>query len=98
MRLVKVIGKIWDLTCLTDDRYISDNLTEAEANNRVIKGLNIGGSADVLKGGLVKSKAIAIIEIAVNGYLRQEPYNIYYNKQGFYCNVQNKRIYLRNLI
>lgn len=99
MKLIKIEGKIYDLTILWNPVYES-RLSLDEQNLRAIKGNDIVtyGIGRLLRPGVVKSKATAIIEIKVNDFPRQELYEIYYTKKGFYCNVQGNRVYLKDII
>ena len=102
MKLIKVDGKIWELSVLSDDRYAEsdkDDTTLEEKNIRTIKGLGwFRGIVTVLSGNGVKSKAKAVIETKVNGLPHQITYDIYHNSKGFYCNVQKERIFLRDIV
>lgn len=102
MKLVEIQGKIWELTCLWDDRFadsLNDKTPLPEKNLRTIQGRGWhSGVVRVLAKHAVKSKALAIIETDVNGLPHQLSYEIYHSSKGFYCNVQGIRVYLAGLI
>jgi hypothetical protein len=100
MKLIKIEGKIWELTCLQDDKYAeSDEVSTDEANRCAIRGIGWRrGIARPLSNNGVKSKATAIIETIVNGLPQQIRYEIYHNSKGFFCNIRGSRVFLIYLI
>jgi len=100
MKLVRIDGKIWELSCLQSDKYAgSKEISIEEANIRTIDGLGWhSGAVRVLANNGVKSKAIAVIETIVSDLPCQMSYDIYHNSKGFFCNVQGNRIFLKNLL
>ena len=102
MKLIKINGKIWELSVLWDDKYAeseNDEIDLDEKNIRVIQGLGwFKGIVRVLSRNGVKSKATAIIETTVNGLPGQMEYEIYHNSKGFFCKVQKERIFLKNIV
>jgi hypothetical protein len=100
MKLIKIKGKIWELSCLQSDEYaVNDEITITEANFKTIQGQGwYRGIVRVLSSNGVKSKATAVIETTVNGLPSQMNYEIYHNSKGFFCKVQGKRIFLKDLI
>lgn len=102
MKLIKIEGNIWELTCLQNHKYVSstyDNTPLEIKNEQTIKNLGwFRGIIQTIANHGIKSKAIAIIEIDVNGLPTQNRYEIYHNSKGFYCKIQKKRIFLIDLI
>ena len=100
MKLIRIEGKIWELTCLQDDRYaVNEHVSIADANLHVIRGKSWFNNINrTLSNHGVKSKAIAVIEAKVNGLPQQIRYEIYHNSKGFFCNVQGQRIFLETLL
>ena len=90
MKLIRIEGKIWELTCLQDDKYAENEVVSIEeANIYVIRGLDWFNNVNrPLSNHGVKSKAVAVIETTVNGLPHQIEYEIYHNSKGFFCIVQ----------
>lgn len=98
MKLVKIDGNIWELSCLQREYSRTNrNIPVEEANNRVIDGSDISDVTRVLSGYGVRSEATATIETIVHGLPHQMQYVIYLNSKGFYCKVQNQRIFLKDI-
>jgi hypothetical protein len=102
MKLIRIEGKIWELSILWDDKYAeseNDESTLHEKNMRAIQGKGwFRGIVRVLAGNAVKSKAMAVIETTVNGLPHQMSYEIYHNSKGFFCKVQKQRVFLNDLV
>ena len=99
MKLIKINGKVWELSCLWSDEYAeTSKITIDEANIMAINGLGWGsGVVRVLANNGIKSKAMAVIETTVNGLPCQLNYEIYHNTKGFFCKVQGERVFLKDL-
>lgn len=102
MKLIRIDGKIWELSILWDDKYADNEKDETslmQKNIRAIQGLGwYKGIVRVLSGNAVKSKATAVIETTVNGLPHQMSYDIYHNSKGFFCKVQRERVFLSDII
>ena len=100
MKLIRIKGKIWELSCLQSDKYaVNDEVTITEANFKTIQGQGwYRGIVRVLSNNCIKSKAIAVIETIVSGLPHQMNYEIYHNSKGFFCKVQGNRVFLKDLI
>ena len=99
-KLIKIEGKIWELSCLQSDKYaVSKEISIEEANIRTIDGLGWhSGVVRVLANNGVKSKAMAVIETIVSDLPCQMTYEIYHNSRGFFCKVQGNRVFLKDLL
>lgn len=99
MRLISVNGNIWELSCL-QRAYATNgrNMPQAEANRRVIQGKDISDITRTLSGFGVRSEATAIIETIVHELPHQMEYDIYLNSKGFFCKVQNQRIFIKDIM
>lgn len=102
MKLIRVEGKIWELSILWDNRYAESDGDETpleQKNLRAIQGLGWHrGIVRILSGNAVKSKAKAVIETTVNGLPHQMSYDIYHNSKGFFCKVQKERVFLKDIL
>jgi hypothetical protein len=102
MKLIKINGRIWELTILQSEEYVDSEKDDTELNVKnscAIQGLGwFRGIVRVLSGNKVKSKATAVIETTVSGLPHQMTYEVYHNSKGFYCIVQRERIFLKDLI
>jgi len=100
MKLIKIEGKIWELSCLQNDRYAENTeISIDEANVMAIKGHDwLRGIVRVIAKNGIKSKANAVIETTVNELPQQMVYEIYHNSKGFFCKVQGKRVFLKELV
>jgi hypothetical protein len=99
MKLIKLNGRIWELSTLQNDKYAADETSLDEANIYAIKGISWHRNiVRPLANHNVRSKATAIIETSVNGLPQQIEYEIYHNSKGFFCNVQGQRVFLEDLL
>lgn len=102
IRLIKIDGKIWELSILWEPHGWdkTDEMSLDSQNYNAILGRDIKprGLGRVLSNNTVVSKARAIVEISINGLPSQNIYAIYHSSKGFYCNIQKRRVYLKDLI
>jgi hypothetical protein len=102
MKLIRINGKIWDLSILWSDDYADSERDKTDHDTKNIQAIkNLGwfnGIVRTLSNHGVKSKATAIIETVVNGLPTQMEYEIYHNSKGFFCNVQGERVFLEKLL
>lgn len=101
MKLIKINGDITELTMLWESPFDNkDPKNIPEINEAAITEGRDGccsGCVRFLSDGKVRSKASAVIDIGHGDYKSYETYTIYYSKKGFYCNVQRKRVFLKDL-
>lgn len=102
MKLIRIDGKLWELTRQAD--IYGNQLEKTEmpletANQRCIFGQDIEwrGLGRLLSANGVRSRATAIIEIETRGLPAQQSYVIYHGSKGFFCKVQGERVYLRDI-
>lgn len=102
MRLIKIEGKIWELTTLQDTTYAESPEDETSLylkNTLAIQNLGwFRGIVRTLSNRGVKSLATAIIETTSNGLPIQNRYDIYHNSKGFFCKVKGSRVFLEDLL
>lgn len=100
VKLIRIEGDIWELSCLqrSYENRSQRHFNRDVANIRVINGTDISDVIRVLQGFAVRSKAMAIIETTVRGLPTQMNYDIYLNSKGFFCKVQGKRVFLKDII
>lgn len=96
MRLVEIVGDLWELTIIQNSKYIStcNGIDQETKNKLALKKKNWSGSVRFLSGNKVKSKAHAVIEIETDGFKREYQYDIYHGSKGFHCKVQGRIVYL----
>ena len=99
MELISVNGNIWELSCLQRD-YSNNgrNISQEQANLKVIAGKDISDTTRVLANNSVRSLAFATIQTTVRGLPTQMNYDIYLNSKGFFCKVQGNRVFLKDLL
>ena len=101
MKLIKIIGDLWDLSIFQEVYNKIDNLNEKEKDElkEIILSKNYSSSRfRTYSDNRTRSKAKAHIEIIVNGLPQINSYVIYHNNKGFFCTVQQRKIYLQDLI
>ncbi|MAR55719.1 MAG: hypothetical protein CMM93_00905 [Rickettsiales bacterium] len=96
MKLITIVGQLWELTILQNTYNKTDRILDDKLNKNIVSG-GFGTDTIRVKAGDVRSKAKAIIETTVHGLPTHIAYDIYKSSRGFYCNVQRERVYLKDI-
>jgi hypothetical protein len=99
--LERIEGNLWDLTVLQNqycDKDVINKISHERLINSLLENKDPSSIVRVLSNNKVRSKATAFINIQVGLAKQTNPYTIYHDKKGFYCDVQSKKYYLKEIL